>query len=478
MRPAFAWLALPAAGAAACIVRPPPPPVSTWAEAQQAPADIPLGPSVPAVVRVDQSRRFQTLEGFGASIAWHHDKIVPVAPDGMYELLFRDLGIDILRLRNRYQRRSKPGDGNIAQDVEIVRKATAALGRPIKILMSSWSPPAELKANHAEDCSGNADCTLAKESGKFVYEKFADFWRESLVYYESQGIVPEWISLENEPSFIPPFWEGCKFEPSETDRYPGYDKALVAVHGALAKLPRPPKLIGPEVLGIHWGTLQKFVAAMDMSLVYGVAHHIYEKGNDGVWDWKNPGPDSFVDEMRAAAALSGKPLFQTEFHTDEDGGYKGGLGGFETAWLIHHSLVEEGVAAWLYWDLIWTGGGLVAMDPKPPQIRDQYYSVRHYARFTDPGDVRVDARSDTPRVIASAFQSPRGDRLTIVVLNTGDKAADVRVDSGAFVAGSSAVYRTVYRPKESQRWKELGPLATGGTIPLHPRAVATIVLSR
>jgi glucuronoarabinoxylan endo-1,4-beta-xylanase len=461
-----------------CIIRPPPPPVSAWAQAGAAAGDIPLGPTVPATVRIDQGRRFQTLEGFGASVAWHHDKIVPAAPDGMYELLFRDLGIDILRLRNRYQRRTKKSDGKIAEDVEIVRKATAALGRPPKILMSSWSPPAELKANNAEDCNNNADCTLAKHDGKFVYDRFAEWWRASLVYYESQGIVPEWVSLENEPSFIPPFWEGCKFEPSETDRYPGYDKALVAVHAALAKLPRPPKLIGPEVLGIHWGTLQKFVAAMDMNLVYGVAHHIYERGNDSVWDWKDPGPDSFVDEMRAAAALTDKPLFQTEFHTDDDGGYKGGLGGFETAWLIHHSLVEEGVAAWLYWDLIWTGGGLVAMDPKPPQIRDQYYSVRHYARFTDPGDVRVHAASDGTGVIASAFQSPGGDRLTIVVLNTGDQAADVRIDGGAFAARSSEVVRTVYRPKQSLRWQELGALPASGSIPIHSRAAATVVLRK
>jgi hypothetical protein len=68
-----------------------------------------------------------------------------------------------------------------------------------------------LKANGKEDCAGDRDCTLAKENGRFVYEKFADFWRDSLVHYAQLGIVPDWVSIENEPSFIPLSWEGCKF---------------------------------------------------------------------------------------------------------------------------------------------------------------------------------------------------------------------------------------------------------------------------
>ena len=69
---------------------------------------------------------------------------------------------------------------------------------------------------------------------------------------------------------------------------------------------------------------------MNVDLVVGIAHHLYEKGSDNIWDWKEPGPDSFLAPMQAAAQVTDKPLFQTEFQTDEDHGY---LGGFETAWL-------------------------------------------------------------------------------------------------------------------------------------------------
>jgi glucuronoarabinoxylan endo-1,4-beta-xylanase len=432
------------------------------------------------------SERHQTLEGFGASLAWYQDRLVPNPPPGIYQMLFPDLGLDILRLRNRYQRTIKPEDGNIAQDVEILQKATRALGRRPKVMLSAWSPPASLKANGSEDCKGDSDCTLAKENGRFVYEKFADFWRDSLLHYESLGIVPDWVSIENEPSFIPPSWEGCKFEATETNDYPGYDKALAAVHARLASLPHPPKMLGPEVLGIHNGLLQKYVKAMNVDLVVGIAHHLYEKGSDNIWDWKEPGPDSFLDEMQAAAQVTDKPLFQTEFQTDDDHSY---LGGFETAWLIHNSLVEEGVAAFLYWDLIWgDGGGLVSMERRGPHPRDQYYSLRHYARYTDPGDVRVGSKSDRPDVRASAFLAPSGDRLTAIVLNTGKTPADVRVDSSGFAATSSAVFRTVYLsvaspstgpthlPPSSETWTALGELPANHIVPLPARSIATVVL--
>jgi glucuronoarabinoxylan endo-1,4-beta-xylanase len=461
---------------AACIIHPEPP----LPPSQKLSAAAALPPYA-AVVSIDPAERHQTLVGFGAAIAWYQNKLVPTPPDGAYQLMFPELGLDILRLRNRQGRVVKRDDGNIGEDVEIYRKATAALGHAPKVLLSSWSPPATLKANKAEDCHDNPDCTLARENGRFVYDKFGDWWRTSLEVYRAQGIDPDWISIENEPSFIPPSWEGCKFDPTETAEYPGYDRALEAVHAALAKLPKPPAMLGPEVLGIHHGLLDRYVAPMNVALVAGIAHHIYELGDDKKWDWLDPGPDSFIDEMQAAAKLAaaaGKPLFQTEFSTQDDHGV---LGGFETALLMHHSLVEEGVVAFLWWDLFWVGnGGLVPIDKRPLAPRDQYYSVRHYARFTDPGDVRVGAKSDAPdKLRATAFRSAASDRLTAIIINSGDQTADVRIDVGArgpAGAGASAVYRTVYRPPaSSERWKELGALPASGVVQLPGRSIATVV---
>ncbi len=424
---------------------------------------------------VTTERRFQTLEGFGASVAWYQNLITGPTAEGLYDFLFPELGLDILRFRNRFERSTKT-DETTYEEVEIFQRATEALGRPPRLLLTSWSPPASLKASGKEKCRGEQDCTLKREDGAFVYAKFADWWRRSISSYRSLGLDPEFVSMQNEPDFIPHDWEGCKFEPAETPEFPGYGKALELVHAEIQKLPNPPKMLGPETLGIHYHRVPNYLSHIDQSLLHGVAHHIYERGNDNIWDWRFPGPDSYVDEMLITAAATSKPLYQTEFQTDED---KGIDGGFETAWLIHHSLSEEGVVAFLYWDLVWNGKqGLVSINGGVPTPRDQYYAMRHYSRFTDPGDVRVGAAGDQKDLLASAYLSPDEKRLTIVALNVSLSATDVTLNVDGFPTTNSAVYRTSYRPGHSRRWEELGSLGPDRELRMPARAVATIVLER
>jgi glucuronoarabinoxylan endo-1,4-beta-xylanase len=425
-------------------------------------------------VKVSLEQKFQTLEGFGASVGWHQDRIAGVVPDGLYEFLFPELGLDIIRFRNRFERTDK-SDERLQQEVTIYKRGTEALGYAPRLMLSSWSPPARYKASGREKCQGNSDCTLKKESGQFVYEGFADWWKRSVEHYRGLGLNPHWISIQNEPDFVPPDWEGCKFTAVEQADYPGYGKALAAVHAAVQKLPDPPRLLGPEVLGIHYERVQKYLAGMDENLVAGINHHIYERGDDAMWDWRDPGPDSFLDEMEAVQQATKKPTFQTEFNTDEDRGVDGG---FETAWLIHHSLVTQGASAFLYWELIWPNSkGLVAMKGLTPSPRDHYYSLRHFARYTDPGYVRVGADATGVGLLASAYLAPDGGRLTLVLLNTSLAAMETSIDRGAFEGDKSQAFVTGYRPGASRRWNELGAL-TNGKLRLPARSVATLVFER
>jgi glucuronoarabinoxylan endo-1,4-beta-xylanase len=425
-------------------------------------------------VTLHLDQRFQTLEGFGASVAWFQDRISGAVPDGFYEFLFPELGLDILRFRNRFER-TDALDANLKQEVTIFERATAALGHPPKLLLSSWSPPARFKASGQEKCKSNPDCTLKKENGQFVYAGFADWWKRSVQHYRNLGLAPDWISIQNEPDFLPPDWEGCKFVAEETEDFPGYGKALAAVHTAISSLPSPPRMLGPEVLGIHYNKVQTYLAGMDVNLVAGVAHHIYERGDDGVWDWRDPGPDSFLEEMLGVKEATDKPTFQTEFNTDDD---KGIDGGFETAWLIHNSLVVQGAASFLYWDLIWPDSkGLVAMKGLTPKPRDHYYSLRHYARYTEPGYVRVGADADSTGLLASAFVAPDSSQLTVVVLNTNQRAFDLAVNASEFTSSKSEAFVTSYRPGSSRRWDALGA-PPAGKLRLPGRAVATLVYHR
>ena len=93
--------------------------------------------------------------------------------------------------------------------------------------------------------------------------------------------------------------------------------------------------------------------------------------------------------------------------------------------------------------------------------------------------MRIGARSNQPQVRASAFQSPAGDQVTIVLLNTGAIAATVALDAGGYAAARAAAYLTTFNPGASQVWRPVSPpAATGNPLMLPPRSVATLVLWR
>src|SRR5690606_9150433 len=124
--------------------------------------------------------------------------------------------------------------GNLGEEAEIAERATLALGHRPRLMLSSWSPPAALKANGKERCSNNPNCTLAKRDGKFVYDAFADWWLRALDRYAELGLTQDFLSLQHEPGSIPGNWEGCKFAPTDTAEYPGCRVAIEVLHAALS----------------------------------------------------------------------------------------------------------------------------------------------------------------------------------------------------------------------------------------------------
>lgn len=424
---------------------------------------------IAATLSVDVSQRFQRLEGFGAAVAWYGEWLTGhPRKNELYQLLFRELGLDILRLRNVYRDSADNFDPVAA---ELLSEATTSLGHAPRLLLTSWSPPARLKASGKTDCAGESTCTLKSENGSFAYAGFADYWRRSLEAYAGIGVRPTWISIQNEPDFIPPSWEGCRFDPTEGS-YPSYAKALAAVRADLDEHQIQVGFLGPEVIGLGGEKVQSYTSSLDLDQLDVIASHLYDGQN-----WRIP--DSYVTKMRGVATdMSSKPIFQTEFSVP------GGGGAFETAWLIRNSLVELGASAYLHWDLLWTGeDGLISLEHPGRQgswqsaqgyaIRDAYYSLQHFAAFTDPGDVRVAAVSAQQELKPVAFRSEDGRRLTLVALNTAQHTYQLGLEVPDVAIQRGELYRT----SATERGQHVGSLAAGQTITLPPRSIATIVLS-
>ena len=123
--------------------------------------------------------------------------------------------------------------------------------------------------------------------GGFDYAGFADYWRASLEAYANAGIVPDYVSIQNNPNWVPPAEapnEACRFLPEEGTTtvtvdgapidvaYPGYREALAAVRAAIAELPVMPRLGAPESGLIGVG---EFVPALDASAFDALALHLY-----------------------------------------------------------------------------------------------------------------------------------------------------------------------------------------------------------
>src|SRR5262249_38379459 len=104
----------------------------------------PPPPPPPASATIDTTHVFQTIEGLGGAIAFF-DNWVTAHPykDEIYTNAFAGLNLSMLRLGNWFRYTN-----NLDYDgFEFVAKANSILGHPVPVFMSSWAPPAFLKAN-------------------------------------------------------------------------------------------------------------------------------------------------------------------------------------------------------------------------------------------------------------------------------------------------------------------------------------------
>ena len=432
-----------------------------------------------ATITIDATKRYQTIEGLGGATAFYAGWITahPYKQE-IYTNAFAGLNVSMLRLGDWY-RYQTPLLGFDSAATEIVANGNRVLGDPVPVYMSSWSPPAFLKSNGQVANGG----TLIKTNGVFAYTNFANYWYDSIQAYQSNGVNLTWISIQNEPEFVASY-DSCIFHPTEDTvngtNYASYSKALDAVYSKLTNLTSPPKLLAPEVVHIAYNDLKNYAATMNSNSFYGVAHHLYgDGGGTG---------DSFLSSISSATnVFPGKPRFMTEYGDVFDM--------IECANLIHNSLVVESVSGYNHWNLVWPGatGGLIQIENPwgqstswtnaPPGTPTQshgwwyspsYWSMKHFSYFINPGYKRVSATDNDNNIRSSAFLSPDGLRLVVVLINTNVSVSSaMSFNFGTFSVGKSGVYQTA---NTNYYFRSLGSLTNGQVLP--PRSLTTVVLDQ
>jgi glucuronoarabinoxylan endo-1,4-beta-xylanase len=424
---------------------------------------------------------YQTIEGLGGAMAFYQGW-VPAHPYKLeiYTNAFAGLNLSMLRLGDWYRYdagfASVGGDGQVTGD--IISNANRILGHPVPVYMSSWSPPAFLKSNGQVGNGG----TLITTNGGYAYTNFAQYWYDSLQAYGVNGVSPSWISIQNEPDWTASY-DSCLFDPAETTNA-SYSKALDATYQRLASLPTPPKLLGPECVGIGFNDVQHYAATMNAGSFYGLAHHLYGGSTDG-------SPDGYDANLKALTnVFPAKPHFMTEF------GYPDMI---NTACLIHDCLTVEQDVGFNYWSLVWPvgGNGLVQIENPfasrstwtnaPPGVTTDshgwwltpaYWAMKHFSYFIQPGYRRVNASDTDPNVRASAFLSPDASQLVVVLINTNAAVASaMTLNFGVFNVGTSSVYQTsgTNTYAGTNTFLPLGALTNPETLP--PLSLTTVVLN-
>jgi O-glycosyl hydrolase len=463
--------------------------------------------SASSEVRIHASEIRQPIYGFGGSITYNGDLLAGFkGRDDVYKVLFTDLNLDFLRLRNYYDYEGQEA-GFEAKTREFamgaIRWSAAKLRNgkaPVRLMFTAWSPPAYLKSNHLVSGKSNGtdkgleNATLRRNpDGRYAYAEYADWWLASLRKFKDVvGVYPDYIALQNELD-ISVKYEGCLFLPTEGSTpqgygLAGYDQALTAVSdrlkGALGRT--APRIIGPETFTIRRDSGRSEVVTFvdpstkvgknEMDRLFGISFHIYGSGAETGETQKF---HDALDEVRKTyrPEAGGKPLFQTEFLE--------GNPLIQQATMISDTFTRGGASAYFAWisarESTKPGFAFVYYNTTDGSIekRDRFYAFKHFSAFVGEGWNRIGCDCGDATILNSAYVDATRKHLVAVLINPSDteKRIVLSPDGNRFRNATTTAYRSS-AGDHGERWRELGPLGPDRGVPLLPHSIVTVRFER
>lgn len=419
---------------------------------------------------IDPSVTYQEMIGFGGSLTWYADRII-TSPQKtqICQLLFEDLGTDIIRFKNNYYPMGYPAvkstdvmENTSIKNLYTITNDLSTIARQynpgMQFMVSSWTPPSALKSN-----DNLREGTLKKENGVFMYEAFADYWNDVL---DNLPFNPDYISIQNEPGWITPDWETCEWRPTETTDFPGFVNAFDAVWNKIGSRANPPKMLGPEAENIGHSpklggnTFGLFSTPLkDKPHLAAYAYHTY-----------NYSASTLIAQTKADLNMirdsyGNKPCIMTEYSN---------FTWLNTAWFIIQNLNEANASGYLYWLMAWSDTNSDSMirltSSGSYTLTPFYYVMKHFSREIDRGYVRVNVLS--PFIPASAFIDPSGKKITVVAVNPTDEAANYNFE----VTGRSVKSIRAAQTDAVSNYKDIAPVTSDHYLILKPKSVTTVVL--
>lgn len=396
-------------------------------------------PAAQNVITVDDGRRFQTMDGFGAAMtdssAWLLEKKLTAAQrDKVMRNLFDPLygiGISFVRVPlgasdlslNHYSYDEMPkgerdpglAHFSIAHDRAYILpslRQALKLNPAISVMVTPWSPPGWMKTK---------DSMIGGQLKPADSSDFAAYLAKSVSAYEQAGIPVKYLSLQNEPLY-------------ETKDYPGtlmladQERNLIAkfVGPALKKASPKTSILAYDHNWDHPEYPETILADPEAAqYVAGSAFHCY----GGDVSAQTPVHDKFPN----------KGLWMTEC--------SGGTWQKGNVLAITEKLIIESTRNWAKSVVLWgfvldnkngpnSGGcgtcrGFVTVnrsaEPHTVTYTQDYYAVGQASKFIHPGAVRIASNDlSSSGIETAAFQNPDGS-IALLVLNNADASAGFQV---------------------------------------------------
>ena len=420
-----------------------------------------------ASITIDPSTTYQKMIGFGGGLSWYSDRIEVSSKKGeIYQLMFQDLGLDIIRLKNWYYPSSYPtnkspenmvsaGDRSMFLATNAFYAKAKELDPTIKVIFSSWGPPVALKSNNNLN-----EGMLKKDGDVFMYDAFAQYWSDIL---DNISFSPDYLSIQNEPGYTNPGWTTCKFGATESANIAGYDVAFDKVYDKIKNRSDVPVMIGPESenLDSHVAFTNAIKNNISCPLL---AYHTYNFNKN---EFDATAISAKLSELKT---LHGdKPSMMTEYS---------GMPWFNTARFIQLNLTQANASGYIYWKLVWeevnsNDAPMISITPSGDyKLTPFYYVIKHFSKYINKDYIRINATSSIPAVEVSGFINPEGTQMTVIAINTGSMAFDYQVKIKQKQASSLKVFQTV----EGDYYKDLGTFQSESPISLVGNSITTIAI--
>lgn len=418
-------------------------------------------------VTIDPSQHFQTIEGFGTSVATAPALYESAAFQKMY---YADLGSSMLRLPVRLDTLMGP-DGTLASPVTLTPDLQADIAlfnfnQPdvqsdgilaaasktygidsVKIIGSIWSPPNWMKGPEVNWQTGQPDgnypyvsWNLTDTIGGSLIDtpdnlaQFGLFVASYVKGFQQAYGVPFYaISIQNELAFAESY-SSCVYTPQL------FVDAIKAVHSAFVQYGISTKIIGPEDVGvgpsyvpwIAWRQMQyinavradpEAMADLSAYAIHGFADDSSTPGRSpAMWDQYANGRSATdypapYNSWWTGIANDGKESWQTEMlPTDQSA-----AGALLLAENAQDALVQGDVSAWFDWQTADGGPASVhTLTSGTDETTLKFGAAQQFFRYIRPGSYRVGATpSDPTGVYVSAFVQDQEQTLTTVLINAG-----------------------------------------------------------